>query len=211
MLAIVGIAFGALVPLANWLDPGKTAVWVGGGLLFAVGAAVLCRRRFLVAYSSAFLVRVGVFAGFWVTLPLLLCTWVFVFGDRSKDCLCNDYSTVNIEVARRGALIALADGDQVRELIDRSRSGVASSVVVRHLPDVVRVIDSVDKRAVINEEAADFMEYWRREEGAITIAALRMASAFSSSPLAPSRQAEAYRNGILFQIRNSSGIVFSTD
>ena len=83
--------------------------------------------------------------------------------------------------------------------------------MLRHLPDVARLINSVDKRAEINEAAASFLEYWRREEEAITIAVLRMTSAFSSSPLAPSRQAEEYRKRILFQTRSSSGIVLTTD
>lgn len=206
ILALVGIAFGALIPLVQWLNTTKTIYWICTAITVFIVVGFFARRLFFNGHSMQFIVRYFVFAMLWTFFPILLCSSVFFLGDRSKDCICNNYGVVQLRVVKFNNIVKIDDIGQIRTLLENTKLGTRSYPNFAHSADVDRLLSTLKANAT-SDSAARFLERWQNYEDETATVLMRMIAEFSSKPLAPSKFSEEYYKRLMYQLKDDSIVV----
>ena len=210
MLGILGVFLGAFVPIIHWLDSDKTTYWIIAALIIFSVFGYFLPKLFSHGYSKRFLYCFVPFAVFWAFLPIFLCSTVFFVGDASKDCFCNKYEPVPIRIVKFNDVVRVSNPDQIRKLLDQTKSAVVAYPEFQHSSDVERLLEKLEADSA-NTKLVGFANEWRDYENETATALMRMLAEFSSRPLAPSKYSEDYDKRIAFQLRSKPNQVVVVD
>lgn len=214
ILAGLGIYFGALIPLIDWLNAVRALAWfisfsiVFSGAFFLVyHEAKKCTPQ---VPTSLYASKILVFGLLWATFPYQLCSSSLFFKTIQKDCFCSIIPPdVQITLRKDNLLIQATDDDGIRDLLKRTKDKKPAYPIFKHPDDIQRVIDAMKKDA-IEIKTKDFIKAWDTQLGEVQTTVMRLLADFSSSPLAPSEFSENFYKRLGFQIKRNGGAVLLT-
>ena len=212
ILAAMGVFFGALVPLLDWLDPKKAAIWflLFGLIFLALFVAVRQKARRLAppVPTKIFGVKMAAFGVIWAAFPYIVCSSTTFFPATQRTCICAAVPPeVSIQIRKNGPLFEVANLDALTVLLNRTTDLKEAVPVIEH-PDEVRRIIAAMRSDTVTPETQEFIKSWGREVDEINTALLRLMADYSSSPLAPSEYSRQFYRRLRYEIAGSeSGMV----
>jgi hypothetical protein len=210
-LAVLGIINDALEPMIKWLDGDKALIWllvcfpVSVALFFVIRTQI--RRSGLQILSIQYIPKFVSFGLFWTIFPYMVCTGTVVFGDPTKDCLCNNIqSNITITFKKHEDIARVADGSPLELLLKRTKNIKPAHPEFKHPEEIQRILDAMS-REQLSEETKSFVKEWGHKEKEIKTSLIRLLAEFSSSPLVESELSREFYQRMKFQLSRREGSV----
>jgi hypothetical protein len=165
------------------------------------------KRGNLHILSAQYLHKFIAFGIFWTIFPYIICTVTVVFGDPTKDCLCDNIQpNITITFKKHEDIARITDESPLELLLKRTKNIKPAHPDFKHPEEIQRILDAMS-REQLSEETKSFVKEWSHKEKEIKTSLLRLLAEFSSSPLVESELSREFSQRMKFQLSRKEGFV----